>query len=157
MLFFVFLFCILNFQISLSFFSMFETSTPNLISIVIYLCIVRFNINPTNIILLITGLLHDILNGNNFGITSIFLLLFKYFTNSIILKKIHKDNQGEWIYFTIVFIFTFSSVFLFNLLISFSVPETSPIFFHIGITLILYPIINISINFFSYVSQLIKS
>ena len=156
-LFFVFLFCILNFQISLSFFSMFEISTPSLISIVIYLFIVRFNINPSNKILLLTGFLHDIMIGNNFGITSIFLLLFKYFTNSIILEKINKDNQGEWIYFTIIFISTFSIVFLLNLLISLSLPELSPIFFHIGITLILFPIINYSINFFSYVSRLIKS
>ena len=156
-LFFVFLFCILNFQISLSFFSMFEISTPSLISIVLYLFIVRFNINPSNIILLLTGFLHDIMIGNNFGITSIFLLMFKYFTNSIILEKINKDNQGEWIYFTIIFISTFSIVFLLNLLISLSLPELSPIFFHIGITLILFPIINYSINFFSYVSRLIKS
>jgi len=156
-LFFVFLFCVLNFQISLSFFSMFEISTPSLISIVIYLLIVRFNINPSNVILLLTGFLHDIMIGNNFGITSIFLLLFKYFTNSIILEKINKDNQGEWIYFTIIFISTFSIVFLLNLLISLSLPELSPIFFHIGITLILFPFINYSINFFSYVSRLIKS
>ena len=156
-LFFVFLFCILNFQISLSFFSMFETSTPSLISIVIYFCIIRFNVNPSNIILLITGLLHDIINGNNFGITSVFLLLFKHFTNSLVLEKINKDNQEEWIYFTIIFIITFCIVFLFNLIINFSLPELSPIFFHIGITLILFPIINMSINFFSYVLGLIKS
>ena len=156
-LFFVFLFCILNFQISLSFFSMFEIATPSLISIVLYLFIVRFNINSSNIILLLTGFLHDIMIGNNIGITSIFLLLFKFFTNSIILEKINKDNQGEWIYFTIIFISTFSIVFLLNLLISLSLPELSPIFFHIGITLILFPIINYSINFFSYVSRLIKS
>ena len=156
-LFFVFLFCILNFQISLSFFSMFEIATPSLISIVLYLFIVRFNINSSNIILLLTGFLHDIMIGNNIGITSIFLLLFKFFTNSIILEKINKDNQGEWIYFTIIFISTFSIVFLLNLLISLSLPELSPIFFHVGITLILFPIINYSINFFSYVSRLIKS
>ena len=39
----------------------------------------------------------------------------------------------------------------------FSLVDLSPIFFHVGITLILYPIINISINFFNYVSRLIKS
>ncbi len=156
-LFFVFLFCISNFQISLSYFSMFETSTPSLISIVIYLCIVRFNINLSNIMLFLTGFLHDIMIGNNLGISSIFLLLFKYFTNSIILEKVNKDNKEEWIYFTIIFIFSFVIIFLFNLIISFSLPELSPIFFHIGITLILYPIITISINLFSFVSRLIKS
>ena len=156
-LFFVFLFCILNFQISLSFFSMFETSTPSLISIVIYFCIVRFNISPSSIILLLIGFLHDIMIGNNFGITSIFLLLLKYFTNSLILEKVNKENQDEWIYFTIIFIISFSIIFLTNLIISFSIPKLGPIFFHVGITLILYPLINISINFFSFVSRLIKS
>ena len=156
-LFFVFLFCILNFQTSLSFFSMFETSTPSLISIVIYLFIVRFNLNISNIILLFTGFMHDIMIGNNFGTTSIFLLLFKYFTNILILEKINKDNQIEWIYFTIIFILTFIINFILNSLINLSLTELSPIFFHIGITLILFPIINFSINFFSYVSRLIKS
>ena len=157
MLFFVFLFIILNFQTSLSFFSVFNISNPSLISIVIYLCIVKFNLNPSNILLFLTGLLHDIMIGNNLGITSIFLLLLKYLTYSLILKKINKKNQEEWIYFTIIFIFSFSIVFLINLLISFSLPELSPIFFHVGITLILFPILNISINFFSFISQLIKS
>ena len=156
-LFFVFLFCILNFQTSLSYFSIFEISTPSLVTIVIYLCIVRFNINPSNIILLVIGFLHDIVIGNNLGTTSIFLLLFKYFIYRIILEKINKKNQEEWIYFTMIFIFSFIIVFLLNLVISFSLPELSPIFFHVGITLILFPIINISINFFSYVSRLIKS
>ena len=156
-LFFVILFCVLNFQISLSFFPMFETSTPSLISIVIYFCIVRFNINSSSIILLLTGFLHDIMIGNNFGITSIFLLLHKYFTTSLIVEKINKDNQEEWIYFTIIFILSFSIIFLINLIISFSVPELTSIFFHVGITLIFYPLINISINLFSFVSRLIKS
>ena len=136
---------------------MFEISTPSLISIVIYLCVVKFNLNLSNIILFSTGLLHDIMIGNNLGTTSIFLLLFKYFTDSIILERINKKNQEEWIYFTITFIFSFSIVFLFNLAISFSLPELSPIFFHVGVTLILFPIVNISINFFSFVSRLIKS
>ena len=156
-LFFVFLFCTLNFQTSLSFFSIFEISTPSLVSILIYLCIVRFNIYPSNMILLLIGFFHDIVVGNNLGTTSIFLLLFKYFIDRIILNKINKENQEEWIYFTIIFILSFSIVFLLNLIINFSLPELSPIFFHVGITLILFPIINISINFFSYVSQLIKN
>ena len=136
---------------------MFEVSTPNLISIVIYLSIVRFNINPSNIILLFTGFLHDIMIGNYLGTSSIFLLLLKHFTERIILEKINKKNREEWIYFTIIFISSFSIVFLINLIMSFSLPELSPIFFHIGITLILFPIISISINFFSFVSRLIKS
>ena len=107
--------------------------------------------------LFLTGFLHDIMIGNNLATTSIFLLLLKYLTHIIILEKINKNNQEEWIYFTIIFILSFSIIFLLNLIISFSLPELSPIFFHVGITLILFPIINISINFFSYVSRLIKS
>ncbi len=156
-LFFVFLFCILNFQISLSFFSIFQTSTPSLISIVIYFCIVRFNINSSSTNLLLTGFFHDIMIGNNFGITSIFLIFLKYFINGLILEKVNKDNQEEWIYFTIIFVLSFSIVFLINMIINFAIPELSPIFFHVGITSILYPLINISINFFSFVSRLIKS
>ena len=157
LLFFVLLFCLSNFQSSLSFFSIFEVSTPNLISIVIYLCIVRLNTNPSNTILFFTGFFHDIMIGDNIGTTSIFLILFKYLTESIILDKINKKNQEEWIYFTTIFIFSFSIIFLFNLTINLSVPQLSPIFFHVGITLILFPIINIGINIFSFVTQLIKS
>ncbi len=151
------LFCLLNFQSSLSFFSIFEVSTPSLISIVIYLSIVRLKIKPSNMILFFTGFFHDIMIGDNIGTTSIFLLLFKYFTESIILDKIDKKNQEEWIYFTTIFIFSFSIIFLFNLMINFSLPQLSPIFFHVGITLILFPIINICINIFSFVTRLIKS
>ena len=136
---------------------MFEISTPSLISITIYLFIVRLNINPSNITLLLIGFLHDIMIGNNIGTTSIFLLLFKYFTYSLILEKVNKKNQEDWIYFTVIFIFSFGIVFLFYLVINFSIPELSPIFFHVGITLIVFPIINISINFFSFISRLLKS
>ena len=44
-------FCLINFQTSLSYFSLFQTATPNIISIIIYLCIVRLNLTPSNIIL----------------------------------------------------------------------------------------------------------
>ena len=154
---FVFLFVIINFQTSLSFFSMFKTSTPSLISITIYLCIVRLNISPSNIILFLTGFLHDIMNGNNLGITSIFFLLLKYFTEGIVLDKINTKNQDEWIYFTMIFTFVFSIAYLLNLIINLSVPQLSPVFFHVGITLILFPIINFGINIFSFVTRLIKS
>ena len=43
--------------------------------------------------------------------------LFKYFIDRIILEKINKKNQEEWIYFTIIFIFSFIIVFLLNLII----------------------------------------
>ena len=154
---FVFLFLIMNFQTSLGLFSMFKTATPSLISIIIYLCIVRLNISPSNIILFLSGFLHDIMIGNNLGITSIFLLLLKYFIESILLDRVNKKHQEEWIYFTIIFIIVFSIVFLLNLIINLSVPQLSPVFFHVGVTLILFPIINFGINIFSFVTRLIKS
>ena len=136
---------------------MFETATPNIISIIIYLCIIRLGISPSNKILFLIGLFHDVMVGNNFGITSMFLLLFKYFIETIVLEKIDKKNQEEWISFTITFILSFSIIFLLNTTINLTIPELSPIFFHIGITLILFPFINISINFFNFITRLIKS
>ena len=145
------------FEKSLSFFSLFEIATPSIVSIIIYFCIIRFNIDQSNTVLFFLGLIHDIINGENLGTTTIFLLLLKYCTKSMIFEKIYKMNQEEWIFFTLIFIFSFFIVFLLNMIINLSVPELSPTFFHIGITLILFPIINIGINFFSFVTQFIKS
>ncbi len=147
----------MNFQNSLSHFSIFEIATPNLISIILYLSIIRFRITPSNTILFFLGLLNDIINGDNLGISSIFLMLFKYFTESLFLDKIKEKFDEEWISFTIIFIFSFCIVFLMNLVMNFAIPQMSPIFFHIGITLILFPVINISLIFFSFVTRLIKS
>ena len=97
------------------------------------------------------------MSGDNIGTTSIFLLLLKFFSNSIIFEKIIKNKKEEWMSFTIIFIFSFSIVFLLNMIINLSVPDLSPIFFHVGITLILFPIINFGISFFIFVTQLIKS
>ena len=154
---FVILFCLINFQKSLSFFSLFETVTPNIISIVLYLLMIRFNINPPNSLLFFLGLANDIMSGDNLGTTSMYLLLLKFFTKSVMLEKFTNNKKEEWISFTIIFIFSFTIVFTIHLIINLSLPDMGPIFFHIGITLILFPIINISINFFSFITQLIKS
>ena len=118
---------------------------------------ISFNLNPSNTLLFFLGLTNDIMSGDNIGITSIFLLLLKFFSGSIILEKITNNKKEEWLSFTIIFIFSFSIVFIINVMANFSVPDLGPIFFHIGITLILFPIVNISINFFTFVTQLIKS
>ncbi len=157
LLFFVILFFLLNFQKSLSFLPFFEIATPNLISIILYLSIIRFRINPSNTTLFLVGLVHDIITGANLGITSIFLLLLKYLTESLFLDRLVKKSDDEWISFTIIFLFSFSIVLLLNVMMNLSTPQFSPVFFHIGITLILFPFINISINFFSFVTKLIKS
>ena len=97
------------------------------------------------------------MSGDNIGITSIFLLMLKFFSNSIFLEKISNNKKEEWLFFTIIFIFSFTVVFIINVIANLSVPDLGPIFFHIGITLILFPVINIGINFFIFVTQLIKS
>ena len=147
----------MNLEKSLSFFALFETITPNIVSIILYLLMTRFNINPSNTLLFFLGLTDDIMSGVNIGITSVFLLLLKYFSKSIILEKITNNKKEEWLSFTIIFIFSFCIVFLLNVIVNLSIPDMGPIFFHIGITLIVFPIVNISINFFSFVTQLIKS
>ena len=147
----------MNLEKSLSFFALFETITPNIVSIILYLLMTRFNINPSNTLLFSLGLTDDIMSGVNIGITSVFLLLLKYFSKSIILEKITNNKKEEWLSFTIIFIFSFCIVFLLNVIVNLSIPDMGPIFFHIGITLIVFPIINISINFFTFVTQLIKS
>ncbi len=153
LLFFIFLFYLINLQISLSLFSLFETATPNLISIILYICIKRLGINPSNTIMFFIGFFHDVMIGNNLAITSIFLILFKFLSETVILDK---NNQEEWISFTIIFISSFVIIFILNSIINLSIPELTPIFFHIGITLILFPIINMSMHFFNFVTRLIK-
>ena len=150
-------FCLINFQTSLSYFSLFQTATPNIISIIIYLCIVRLNLTPSNIILFFVGFMHDIMVGGNIGLFSFFLILFKYLTERLILESINKKNQQEWILFTMIFISSFGITFLLNVLINLSIPDLSPIFFHVGITLILFPLVNLSIDIISFVTRLIKS
>ena len=54
-------------------------STPSLVSVIIYLCIKKFNVVPSNLNLLLIGVLNDIFFGGNLGSSSIFYLLFKYF------------------------------------------------------------------------------
>ncbi len=157
LLFFIILFCLIHFQKSLSFFPLFEIATPSLISIILYISIIRFRINVSNTLLFFLGLVQDIMTGDNLGITTIYLILFKYLTESLLLDKIKKKSDDEWLSFTIIFIFSFGIILLLNMAMNLSIPQFSPIFFHVGITLILFPIINISINFFSFITNLIKS
>ena len=46
-------------------------------------------------------------------------------------------------YFTLIFITSFSIIFLINTIANVSIPDLSPILFHIGVTLIIFPIINL--------------
>ena len=59
--FFILLFLLINFEKALGFFSIFNSSTPSLVSIVIYLCIRKLNFTPSNTLMLILGILNDIM------------------------------------------------------------------------------------------------
>ena len=52
---------------------------------------------------------------------------------------------------------TFTLVFLINMLINFTVPDLSPILFHVGITLIMFPIVNITIDLVHFITKLFKN
>ena len=147
----------MNIETSLSFFPIFDTATPSLISIMIYLCIKRFQIGPSNIILFFLGITHDILFGSNLGVSSVFFLLMKYLSEHISLDFINKKNDEDWIFFTLVFLISFFITFLINILINLNIPDLSPILFHVGITLIIFPFINLSIDFVYFITKLIKN
>ena len=58
---------------------------------------IRFNLNPSNTLLFFLGLTNDIMSGDNIGTTSIFLLLLKFFSESIFLEKITNNKKEEWL------------------------------------------------------------
>lgn len=147
----------MNIEISLSFFPIFNTATPSLVSIIIYLCIKRFNIVPSNLNLFLFGILNDIFLGGNLGLSSTFFLLFKYLTEFSNIDSINKKYEEYWLYFTLIFISTFTIIFLINMLINLRVPDLGPILYHVGITLIIFPIINFSIGLIYFITKLFKN
>lgn len=156
-IFFIFLFFLINFQNSLGYFSIFNSSTPSLISIAIYLCIRKLNLNPSNILLFFLGILNDIIASINLGISSIFFLLIKLLTENLSILRFNDNNQQAWLAFTIVFSLSFFVIILLNIGISFSLYDISPLLFHLGTTLILFPIINASFDLVFFISRLIKT
>ena len=156
-IYFIMLFFFINIETSLGFFSIFHNSSPSLISIVIYLCLRKFSVNPSNFILFTLGILYDVLLGSNIGSSSMFFLLIKYFTQFLNLKLIQKNSQDDWIYFTCVFISSFLITYLLNIIINSAVPDFSPVLFHVGITLIIFPFIIMSINSIYFITKLIKN
>ena len=156
-IFFIFLLLITNFEKSLSFFSLFKTATPSFISVVIYIFIKKINIKPSYMILFLIGFLNDVMLGNNLGNTSIFLLLIKFFSESLLFENVNKNDQQDWITFTQIFMASFSIVFILNIVLNLSVLDLSPVFYYIGMTLIFFPIINFSVNFIFFITRLLKS
>jgi hypothetical protein len=155
--FFISIFFLINIEISLSFFLIFNAATPSLVSIIIFLFIKKFNYIPSNLNLICIGLLNDIFLGNNLGLTSIFLLLFKYLTENIRINITDKKDDEDWLYFTIIFVIAFTVTLLINILLNLKIPDFSPILYYIGITLVTFPIVNIIINSFYFIQRLFKS
>ena len=154
---FVSLLFIINFEKSLSFFPIFKTATPSLISVVIYICIIKLYIKPSYFILFLIGLINDITIGGNLGNTSLFLLLTKFFTESLFFTNVLKNNHQDWISFTMIFLSSFIIIFFLNSLIYLSIPDLSPIFYFVGTSLIIFPIIDLSVDFIAFITKLLKS
>ena len=146
-----------NLEKSLSFFPIFKTATPSLISVVIYICIIKLYIKPSYFILFLVGLINDINSGGNLGNSSMFLLLIKFFTESLFFANVLKNNHKDWISFTIIFLSSFFIIFFINILINLSIPDLSPIFYYVGTSLIIFPIINLSVDFIAFITKLLKS
>ena len=154
---FFLLFFLINIEISFGFFSIFDNSTPSFLSIAIYLCLRKFSIHLSSFSLFILGLLYDVLLGSNIGISSIFFLLIKYFTEHLKLSFIDNNYNDDWISFTFVFIISFVITFLLNIIVNLTIPDFSPILFHLGATLIIFPFLVLSINFINSLTKLIKN
>ncbi len=156
-IFFVFLFFIINFEKSLSFFPLFKIATPSLISVIIYISIKKLNVKPSYLILFLVGFLNDVILGSNLGGTPIFLLLIKFFSEGLIFSKINKNGHQDWIAFTVIFLVSFCIVFFINIVINLSLPDLSPVFYYVGTTLIIFPIANLSYDFIFFITRLLKS
>jgi len=155
--FFIGIFFLINIEVSLSIFLIFNTATPSLVSIIIFLFIKKFNYVPSNLNLICIGLLNDVFLGNNLGLTSIFFLLFKYLTENIRINITDKKHKEDWLYFTIIFVIAVTVILLINMLMNLKIPDLSPILYYIGITLVTFPFINVFINLFYFIQRLFKS
>ena len=112
---------------------------------------------PSYLILFLVGFLNDIMLDSNLGITSIFLLLIKIFSEELLFDVVNKKDQQDWISFTSIYLASFCIVFFVNILLNSSISDLSPVFYHVGTTLIIFPIINLSIDFIFFIKRLLKS
>ena len=154
---FVMLFFLINIETSFGYLIIFNNSTPSLSAIAIYLCLRKFSIHLSSYSLFTLGILYDVLLGSNIGISSMFFLLIKYFTQYLKLNFIENNSNDHWIYFTFIFISSFIITFSLNIILNFTFPDFSPVLFHIGSTLIIFPFILVSLNFIYFITKLIKS
>ena len=154
---FFLLFFLINIEISFGSFLIFDNSKPSLLSIAIYLSLRKFSIHISSFSLFTLGLLYDVLLGSNIGISSMFFLLIKYFTEHLKLSFIDNDSNNDWIYFTFIFISSFVITFLLNIIVNLTIPDLSPVLFHLGATLIIFPFLVLSINFIYFITKLIQN
>ena len=157
--FFIILFICINIESSLKALTFFEQASPSILSIILYICVRKLSINISNLMLFTLGILYDVLFAGNLGTSSLFFLLIKYMTQHINLKHNNNNNNNnkDWIYFTIIFISSFFIKFIFNIFLNMKIPDFSPILFHLGITLIIFPFIVVGIKFIYFVTKLIKN
>jgi cell shape-determining protein MreD len=153
--FFIILFICINIESSLKTLTFFEQASPSILSIILYICVRKLSINISNLMLFTLGILYDVLFAGNLGTSSLFFLLIKYMTQHINLK--HNNNNKDCIYFTIIFISSFFIKFIFNIFLNMKIPDFSPILFHLGITLIIFPFIVVGIKIIYFVTKLIKN
>ena len=156
LLYFIFLFSIINFEVSLNLFSIFDHSPPSLISIIIFISIRKYSINYSNFILFILGLIYDIILGVNIGSSTILFLLIKYLTHYIQNRFTINNYNNDWFYFTCVFMISFLIIFFINIFLNLVIPDFSPILFHIGITLIFFPLILMFLNLINFITNFLK-
>ena len=112
---------------------------------------------PSYLILFLVGFFNDIILGSNLGTTSIFLLLIKFFSEQLLVDNMNKEDEQVWISFTMIFLGTFCVVFFINILLNTSIPDLSPVFYYVGTTLIIFPIINLSFDFIFFIKRLLKN
>ena len=157
LLYFIFLFSIINFEVSLNLFSIFDHSPPSLISIIIFISIRKYSINYSNFILFILGLIYDIILGVNLGSNTILFLLIKHLTHYVQSSfSVNNNNNNDWFYFTGVFLTSFLIIFLINIFLNKVIPDFGPVLFHIGVTLIFFPLILIFLNLINFLTHFLK-
>ena len=154
---FIFLFSVMYFEISLNLFSIFDYSSPSLISIIIFISIRKYSIHYSNFILFILGLIYDIILGVNLGSNTILFLLIKHLTHHVQIRFSINNYNNDWFYFTCVFIISFFIIFFINIFLNLVIPDFSPLLFHIGVTLIFFPLILIFLNLINYITNFLKN
>ena len=152
--FFIILFICINIESSLKALTFFEQAPPSILSIILYICVRKLSINISNLMLFTLGILYDVLFSGNLGTSSLFFLLIKYMTQYI---NLNHNNNRDWFYFTIIFSSSFFIKFIFNIFLNMKIPDFSPILFHLGITLIIFPFIVVGIKIIYFVTKLIKN